>query len=269
MNILICIKQVPDTNEILMDEERHTLIRSKAANIVNPFDMYSLEIAARLQENRPNTKVVIVSMGPLHAEEAIRTCFSIVGDIGYLISDPRFSGSDTLATSYILSQAVRLIENTEGTFDLILCGKQAIDGDTAQVGPELAEHLAIAQVTNVIEVTSEETLLTVTKETETGYAICTANTPCLLTITKLSREIRIPSLKKKLSARKIPLEHRSLKELVGLDEQRIGLQGSPTRVVKTFTIPRKTSCTFFTGPDAVKELMQTLQDNNHIQEVAL
>lgn len=269
MNILICVKQVPDTNEIKIDPERHTLIRSNAANIVNPFDMYALEIAARLQESMPNTKVVIASMGPMHAEQAIRTCFSITGNKGYLISDPRFSGSDTLATSYILSQAVRLIESTEGTFDLILCGKQAIDGDTAQVGPELAEHLAIGQVTNIVEVTSEDDMLTITKETEPGYAILKANMPCLLTVTKLSREIRIPSLKKKLAARKLPIEHISLENLTGLDTQRIGLQGSPTKVVKTFAVTRKTSCTFFIGTDAVKELIQALQHEHCIKEASL
>ena len=138
MNICVCIKQVPDTNEIKIDPVTHNLVRAGVPSIVNPFDTYALEVGVRLVE-KLGGKVIVLSMGPKQAEEAIKTCLAVGADEGYLISGKSFGGSDTLATGYIISEAIKLVEEKENLkFDLILCGKQAIDGDTSQVGPQVA-----------------------------------------------------------------------------------------------------------------------------------
>ena len=126
MNILVCVKQVPDTNEIKIDPETNTLVRDGVPSIVNTFDGYALEAAARVKDNNPDTKIVVLSMGPAQAETALRECLAIAADKAYLLTDRAFGGSDTLATSYILSQAIRKVESLEGKFDMIFCGKQAI-----------------------------------------------------------------------------------------------------------------------------------------------
>ena len=151
MNILVCVKQVPDTTEIKIDPVKNTLVREGVPSIVNPFDGYALEAAARIKDKDPSTKIVVVSMGPEQAKNALKECLAIAADKAYLVSGRAFGGSDTLATSYILSNAVGKLEELEGKFDAIFCGKQAIDGDTAQVGPELAEHLGYPQVTYGLE----------------------------------------------------------------------------------------------------------------------
>ena len=148
MNILVCIKQVPDTTEIKIDPVKNTLIREGVPSIVNPFDTYALEAAARIKDANPDAKIVVVTMGPPQAEKALRECLAIAADKAYLVTDRKFGGSDTLATSYVLRKTVEKLETLEGKFDAIFCGKQAIDGDTGQVGPELAEWLDIPQVTN-------------------------------------------------------------------------------------------------------------------------
>jgi len=133
MNILVCIKQVPDTTEIKIDPVTNTLIRAGVPSIVNPFDAYALEIAARIKDVTPGTKITLLSMGPDQAKAALKECLAVGGDKAYLVSDRAFGGADTLATSYTLKTAIEKLEETEGRFDIIFCGKQAIDGDTAQV----------------------------------------------------------------------------------------------------------------------------------------
>ena len=150
MNMLVCIKQVPDTTEIKIDPVTNTLIRDGVPSIVNPFDAYALEIAARIKDVTPDSKIVVLSMGPEQAKAALKECLAVGGDKAYLVSGREFGGSDTLATSYIISEAIKKVEELEGKFDVIFCDKQAIDGDTAQVGPEVAEHLGYPQVTYAI-----------------------------------------------------------------------------------------------------------------------
>jgi electron transfer flavoprotein beta subunit len=133
MNMLVCIKQVPDTTIIKIDPVTNTLIRAGVPSIVNPFDAYALETAARIKDVTPGSKIVILSMGPDQAKAAIKECLSVGGDKGYLVSDRAFGGSDTLATGYILSKAIAKVEELEGKFDVIFCGKQAIDGDTLRL----------------------------------------------------------------------------------------------------------------------------------------
>ena len=155
MRILVCVKQVPDTAEIKIDPVTNTLIRAGVPSIVNPFDACALEVAARIKDADPSTEITLLSMGPDQAKDALRECLAVGGDKAYLCSDRKFGGSDTLATSYILASAIQSIEEKEGKFDLILAGKQAIDGDTGQVGPEIAAHMGLAQVTYAAEVTVE------------------------------------------------------------------------------------------------------------------
>ncbi len=184
MNMLICVKQVPDTTEIKINPETNTLIREGVPSIVNPYDGYALETAARIKDGNPDCKIVVLSMGPKQAESALRECLSIGADKAYLVSDKAFGGSDTLATSYILSQAIAKVEEQEGKFDIIFCGKQAIDGDTAQVGAEIAEHLGYPQITYGVEVEVDGGLVKVKREAEVGYTITAAHTPCIVTMTQ-------------------------------------------------------------------------------------
>ena len=238
MNILLCIKQVPDTTEIRIDPVKNVLIREGVPSILNPFDSYALEAAARVKDRNPGTKIVVLCMGPLQAEAALRECLSVAADKAYLVSGRGFGGSDTLATSYIISQAIRKVEEKEGAFDAIFCGKQAIDGDTAQVGPEIAEHLGYPQVTYALEAEADGDRLKVRRETEGGYAIVGVRMPCLVTFTKPSWEVRYPTIPRKLAAEKAEVVILSEEDFPDIDKGMIGLSGSPTRVKKTF-VPQK------------------------------
>lgn len=239
MNILVCIKQVPDTTEIRIDPIKNTLIREGVPAIVNPFDKYALEGAARMKDRNPDSKIVVAAMGPEHAAVALRECLSIAADRAYLISGRSFGGSDTLATSYILSHAVRAIEAREGKFDAIFCGKQAIDGDTAQVGPELAEHLGYPQVTCALECAEKGGRLEVLKEGQDANQIIGIPLPCVITYTKADWEPRYATLKRRLAANRAEIPTIGVADLAELDRARIGLKGSPTKVKKSFVPPKK------------------------------
>ena len=240
MNILVCVKQVPDTNEIKIDPVTNTLVRDGVPSIVNPFDGYALEAAARIRDDAPDTRIVVLSMGPQQAENALRECLAIAADKAYLVTDRTFGGSDTLATSYILSRAIAKVEELEGAkFDAIFCGKQAIDGDTAQVGPEIAEHLGYPQVTYGLEAKAADDGLHVYREAEDGKEIIGVQTPCLVTFTKPSFDPRFPTIKRKIAARKAQIVHLTAAELANTDPARVGLKGSPTKVKRTYVPPRK------------------------------
>lgn len=240
MNILVCVKQVPDTTEIKIDPVTNTLIRAGVPSIVNPFDGYALEAAARLKDKDPDAKIVVVSMGPEQAKAALKQCLAIAADKAYLVSGRKFGGSDTLATSYILSEAIKKIEEAEGKFDAIFCGKQAIDGDTAQVGPEIAEHLGYPQVTYALEAEADGERLKIKKETEDGALIVAVATPCVVTYTKPAWEPRYPSIKRKMAANKAEIPVLAEADLPGIDLAKAGLGGSPTKVKKTFVPQKKT-----------------------------
>lgn len=238
MNILVCIKQVPDTTEIKIDPVTNTLIRAGVPSIVNPFDAYALEIAARIKDSAPGTKITLLSMGPEQAKTALKECLAVGGDQAYLISDRAFGGADTLATSYTLKTAIQKLEETEGRFDLIFCGKQAIDGDTAQVGPEIAEHLDYPQITYGVEARIEGDEVIVKRETSEGFEVLGAKLPCVITVTKPSFEPRFPTIKSKMAANRAQIPTLTAADLP-VDTKRIGLKGSPTKVKKSFTPPRK------------------------------
>lgn len=263
MNILVCIKQVPDTTEIKIDPVKNTLIREGVPSIVNPFDGYALEAAARIKDANPGTKITVLSMGPEQAKNALKECLAIAADSAYLVTDRAFGGSDTLATSYILSEAIKKAEETEGHFDLIFCGKQAIDGDTAQVGPEIAEHLGYPQITYGLEAELDGDRIKVKKETEEGIQIVAATLPCVVTYTKPSWDPRHPTIKRKMAANKAEIPNITAADLPDIDLERAGLKGSPTKVKKTFVPPRKSGGVKIeeeSGADAAKKLFSLISD---------
>jgi electron transfer flavoprotein beta subunit len=230
VNIIVCIKQVPETTLVQINPETNTLVREGVKSIINPFDMYAIEEGVRLKE-KCGGKVTVLTMGPPQAEAAIREAISIGADEGILICDRAFAGSDTWATSFTLSEAIKKI----GVFDLILCGKQASDGDTAQVGPGISAHLDIPQVTYVKKIEEiKDKSLRVERLMEEGFEIVETPLPALLTVVKEINEPRLPSLKGLMRSKSAKIILWSQKEL-NLDPQRIGLCGSPTQVVKIFT----------------------------------
>ncbi|MGD2278875.1 MAG: electron transfer flavoprotein subunit beta/FixA family protein, partial [Candidatus Omnitrophota bacterium] len=199
MKIAVLIKQVPNTTDVKIDPETNTLKREGVESVINPFDTYAIEEAVRIKERLGEGEVVVVSMGPPQAEEALREALSLGCDSAILLSDRKFAGSDTWATSYTLSQAIRKI----GDCDLIICGKQASDGDTAQVGPGVSTHLDIPQVTYVKKIESiDKSKATVERMTEEGYDIIELPLPAVLTVVKEINEPRLPSLKGKMKAKK-------------------------------------------------------------------
>ncbi len=236
MNIFVCAKQVPDTNEIKIDPVTNTLIRKGVPSILNTYDSFALENALRIKDENPDTKIVVISMGPPQAEDMLRDCLAVGADIAYLVTDRKFGGSDTLATSYILSNAIKTVAEKEGEPDLVFCGLQAIDGDTAQVGPELAEHLGLAQVTYAYEVELNDEGIKVLQECEGGARNVQAMMPTLITFTKYKDiELRYPKIKNKLKAKKAEIPQITFEDMENIiDKAQIGLKGSPTRVNKSY-----------------------------------
>ncbi|MBQ3390097.1 MAG: electron transfer flavoprotein subunit beta/FixA family protein [Firmicutes bacterium] len=261
MNICVCIKQVPDTTQIRIDPETHTLVRAGVPSIVNPYDNYALEAAVRLKEQHGGS-VIVLTMGPAQAEQALRDCLAVGADEGYLLTSRRFSGSDTLSTSYILSAAIRRIEELRmETFDLILCGKQAVDGDTAQVGPEIAEHLALPHVTYALGMVEKGGSLRVRREIDGGVAIVETRLPALVTVSKLPVEPRYPDIRSWKKARNAEIHILSEEDLAELDLSLCGLKGSPTRVVSTYVPVREKKGLRLTGDTAdetAEKLMELL-----------
>lgn len=245
MHIIVCIKQVPNTTDVRIDPVTNTLIRAGVESVINPFDMYAIEEAVRLKE-RLSGKVTVITMGPPQAEAALREAISMGCDEAILVTDRKFAGSDTWATSYTLSQAIRKI----GAFDCIICGKQASDGDTAQVGPGISTHLDVPQVTYVkkIEEISKEKAK-VERMTEEGYDIVETPLPCLFTVVKEINTPRLPSLKGKMKAKSQAIVKWTADE-IACDAKDIGLDGSPTRVIKIFTPPPRKGGEVIKGADA-------------------
>lgn len=243
MNSLVCVKQVPDTTAVKIDPVTNTLIREGVPSILNPFDGFALEMALRLREQAGGT-VTLLSMGPPQAAEALRTCLAVGGDRAFLVSGREFGGSDTLATSYILSCAVKALEERTGErFDVIFCGKQAIDGDTGQVGPELAEHLDLPQITYATDAARENGKLRVRRETAEGYEVLECGLPAVVSVTKTPYELRYATVKGIFFSNRAEIPVITPQEMEGkIDLSRAGLKGSPTKVKKSFTPQRSKQC---------------------------
>ena len=233
MNIIVCVKQVPDAIEVSVDEETNTLVREGVDSVINPFDLHAIEEALRLREQYAGT-VTVLSMGPPQAADALREAMSMGADDAVLLSDVGFAGADTLATSYALARGIKRI----GRFDLVICGRQAVDGDTAQVGPELAERLGVPHVSCVMGVGEVKDGCMITERmTEDGLERMELSLPALITVPKGINEPRFPSLKGKIGAARSEITVWSARDIAA-DASRIGLRGSPTRVVKVST-PRR------------------------------
>lgn len=242
MKIIVCIKQVPDAKDVRLDPETNILAREGVESIMNPYDQHAVEEAVSLKEQLGG-EVTVLSMGPPQAEAVLRQAISCGADCGVLISDRAFAGADTWATSYTLAKAVQKI----GEFDLILCGKQAIDGDTAQVGPGLAIQLQIPFLTciqKVREVTEDEIVME--RMMDDGFDVVAVSYPALLTVVKDINEPRVPSLKGKMKSKKATIKVLSAED-VGADSSCIGLAGSPTQVVDVFPPPPRGERAVLTG----------------------
>ncbi len=229
MNIIVLVKQVPDASEVKINRETNTLIRDGVPSIINPFDMYALEEALRLREKHGG-RVTAVTMGPPQAAEALKEAVSLGVDDVILLSDRAFAGADTWATSYAISQGIKKI----GGYDLIIAGKQAIDGDTAQVGPETADMLGIpfvAYIRKIDQVNGKK--MVAERLMDGGYDVVETSLPALITVVKEINQPRVPSLKGKMRAKSLKVTAWNAKD-INADEEKCGLKGSPTKVVKIF-----------------------------------
>ena len=258
MNIVVCIKQVPETTEVKVDPKTNALIREGVKSIINPFDENAIEAALQLREAHGG-KVTVICMGPPQAEEALRHTLAMGADEAILLCDPASRGSDTLATSYTLAQTIRKI----GEYDLIICGKQAFDGDTAQVGPGLAEQLGIPQVTYAIELTVEGKRAKVKRLLSDRFEVVETRLPCLVTVVKQMNEPRHASLKNVMRARKKEIPTWTAAD-IGADEGRCGLNGSPTNVVRVFAPQRHTQGEKLAGEaeEMVDQLVTKLREKS-------
>lgn len=228
MNIIVCIKQVPDTAEVRINPETNTLIREGVPSIINPYDLHALEAGLELRD-KLGGKVTVLTMGPPQAESALREAISMGADEAVLLTDRAFAGSDTLATSYTLARAIERLGA-----DIVFCGKQAIDGDTAQVGPEVAEFLGIPHIAYVRKIEEvRDGYIRVQRLMDDGYDVVESSLPILLTVVKELNVPRLPSLRGRIAAKKAVINRMAPAD-IGLQEEEVGLKGSPTQVKNIF-----------------------------------
>jgi len=260
MNIIVCIKQVPETTEVRINPETNTLIREGVPSIINPFDENAIEEALRLREKHGG-KVTVITMGPPQASEALRQSIAMGVDEVVLVSDRAFAGSDTWATSYTLSMTIKKL----APFDIIFCGKQAIDGDTAQVGPGIAEWLNIPQVTFASKVEVNLGKAKIERLLEEVNEVVECPLPAVITVVKQINEPRLPSLKGMMRAKKAEIKTMTAADIEA-DIVNLGLKGSPTSVVKIFTPPPKGGGELLSGevPEMVDKLISKLRERKTI-----
>ena len=251
---IVCVKQVPDTSGKVSVKPDGTLDRASMATITNPDDLNALEAALKLKDET-GCEVVVVTMGPPPAEGMLRELLARGADKAVLVSGREFGGSDTFATSQILAAAVNKIG--VGPEDVVFCGRQAIDGDTAQVGPQIAEKLHLPQVTYVADIQKDGNTLTVKRMLEDGYMMVKVQTPCLLTCIKELNDPRYMSVNGIFTCYDKPMEvfdYNALKDDPLIEVDTIGLKGSPTNVFKSFTPPQKGAGTMLQGDDVAAQL---------------
>ncbi len=265
MKAIVCVKQVPDTSGVVAVKEDGTMDRASMATITNPDDMNAIEAALQLKDET-GCEVVVVSMGPAPAEGMLRELLAMGADKAVLVSAREFGGSDTFATSQILAAAINKIGL--GPEDVVFCGRQAIDGDTAQVGPQIAEKLHLPQVSYVAEIKKEGNTLTVKRMLEDGFMLLKVNTPCLLTCIKELNVPRYMSVRGVTECYEKPLEiynYETLKDDPLIEVDTIGLQGSPTNVYKSFSPPVKGAGQMLEGDGkATCEELVKLLDAKHL-----
>ena len=263
LNIVVCIKQVPDTNDVRIDPKTGTLVREGVPSIVNPDDLHAVEAAIRLREAHGGS-VKVITMGPPQAKDALLEVGAMGADELYLVSDRAFAGADTWATSYTLGKAVRYM----GKFDIVICGRQAIDGDTAQIGPQLAEYLGIPQITYASEMIGvEDGVIKMARAREEGHEKVECPIPVLITCIKDLNDPRYPSVGGILKAvREMEIKVLTAAEL-NPDEDKIGLKGSPTEVSRTFAPEQKGRGIVLKGEtrDVVQQLLAKLRAVNIVE----
>ncbi|MBY0755374.1 electron transfer flavoprotein subunit beta/FixA family protein [Clostridium sardiniense] len=252
MNTIVCIKQVPGTSKVEVDEKTGVLKRDGIDTKMNPYDLYALETALNIKEEKGGV-IKVISMGPPQAMEVIKEAFAMGADEGTLVSDRKFAGADVLATSYTLSQGIRQC----GDFDLIICGKQTTDGDTAQVGPEMAEYLEIPHVANVRRILEvNDNFITVEMDMPNTLEIVDIKYPCLITVEKDIFEPRLPSYKRSRESKDREIRMISLQDFEDKNEKKYGLNGSPTQVERIFPPESNDDHEMWTGSsDEISEKM--------------
>ena len=258
MHAIVCIKQVPDTTEVKINPETNTLIREGVSSIINPFDTYAIEEALRLKE-KFGGKVTVLSMGPLQAREALKEAVAMGADEAVLLSDRAFAGSDTWATAYTLSCAIRRL----GEFDVILCGKQAIDGDTGQVGPGIARQLKIPQLTYVCriqEIDPAARQVRAERLLEEGREIVSCSLPVLLTVVKDINQPRYPTFMGIRRATRMEIPVWDAQALPEANPAYLGLNGSPTQVVRIFHPPARSGQVTLISGDTPAAVAASLAD---------
>ncbi|MGL4654290.1 MAG: electron transfer flavoprotein subunit beta [Sarcina sp.] len=259
MNIVVCLKQVPDTTAVKIDPVKGTLIRDGVPSIINPEDKHALEAALCLKENN-GAKVTVLSMGPPQAKDALREALCMGADEAVLITDRAFAGADTLATSKALAGALKRLE-----YDIVFAGRQAIDGDTAQVGPEIAEHLDIPQVTYVQGVTVEEDGLLVNRALEDGYELIKVQGPVLLTAIKELNHPRYMNARSIFATKNKEVTTWTADD-IEVDKAELGLKGSPTKVKKSMTKEAKGKGELVnkSANEAVSYVLSKLKEKHYI-----
>lgn len=259
MKILVCVKQVPDTNEVKIDPVKGTLIRDGVPSILNPDDANALEAALAIKDSNPDTKIVLLTMGPPQATVMLRECLAMGADEAYLLSDRAFGGADTCATSTTIAAGIKKV----GDVDIIFAGRQAIDGDTAQVGPQVAQRLGLPVVTYVQDIKLNGDKVIVQRQMEDGYEVVEVETPCLLTAVKELNEPRYMSIYGINDAYKkeIPMWNH---EDVALDPKDCGLNASPTQVFRSFTPAPKGKGEMLKGSvsEMVSSLVSSLEEKH-------
>ncbi|CDZ75148.1 Electron transfer flavoprotein subunit beta [Peptoniphilus sp. ING2-D1G] len=260
MKIVVCIKQVPDTNEVKLDPVTNTLIRKGVPSIINPDDKAGLEAALRIKDADPeNVHITVLSMGPPQADVALREALAMGADDAILISDRAFGGADTWATSCTIAGAIDKLE-----YDLIIAGRQAIDGDTAQVGPQIAEHVGIPQVSYAEEIKIDGDKIIVKRQFEDRYHILEVKMPCLITVLSEIAETRYMTISKIYDAYKKEVKVWGYEDLKGhVDDSNLGLKGSPTKVKKSFPKQGKGEgelLTNLTADEAAQAIVAKLQE---------
>ncbi len=255
MKIAVCVKQVPGSSSVQVDPETGVLLRDGVDTKVNPYDLYALETCLQIKKMRGEGNIGVVSMGPPQAMEVIKESFMMGADEGILLSDRKFAGADVLATAYTLAQGIEALGGT----DLIVCGKQTTDGDTAQVGPEMAEYLGIPHIANVSKIL-EVGDKNITVEADMGDTIEVQEIPfpCLITVEKGIYTPRLPSYKRRLETQKRDIKVISLKDFEDQDESKYGLKGSPTQVERIFNPEENNDREMLYGEDSPQKLYDKL-----------
>ncbi len=259
MDIFVCIKQVPATNKVEVDEKTGVLKRAGVLSKLNPYDLYALETALRLRE-RCGGKISVGTMGPPQAQAVVREAYMMGADEGYVFSDRRLGGADVLATSYTLSQAIR----STGDYDLIICGRQTTDGDTAQVGPAVAEHMGIPHAAWVSAVEPAGDGIDVCQQLQDVIETVHIPFPCLITVQKDIYMPRLPSLKTAREIGQKPVNMLSLDDFPDTDETHYGLSGSATQVERIFPPENNVTREVISGPDSAQKLIERLKSRKFL-----